>query len=572
MDGSGIISGLANIVSGNVSGAKQVPSAQNQTTSLQQFAADTILRGTVVSRGINKAVTIQTNQGNVTIQTDVFLKRGAEVALKIEQRASEAMARIISVNGQSLAKYLESGQAQGEQDTVATSSKLLNANKTSPTATPTTTATQELQGSTVGTTFRGVFLAPPQIPLAVASQLPPALAQALMQAGTGTSLQLNIQSIQVPSATGEGLQALAGSSAEPTPQSTASVSTTSPSSGYALSAAQKIAATTPHIQTALANQQATQTPLTGNETISTTPPHSPAAATSQTSISGTPQPSTILNATVINNTNPRELTLQSDLGSFKLFVTTSLPKGSVIQFMLHHVADVRTGQTLSVDSTTLRFNAMESIQSMTHYPPNELVPSPPHIVPRAGAQLSSEMVFLMAALKGGDMRKWLGDDNIKQLELQGKSSMLSRIQDEFSQLKSPPSEPRDGNWQHFMLPVASEKDVHATHFFVKGETHESEDGSTHDTDHFMVDLELTRMGRLQLDGLLQKHANYTQFDLIVRTERPWDDININDIRQIYMRAQEISGFSGGISFKTDIMPLPIDISEHPASNGRSIIA
>lgn len=654
----GFVTGLASILSSSISGAKGVPAAQNHTTNLQQFASNTILRGIVLSRGINSAVTIKTDQGNVTIQTDIPLKRGAEVALKIEQRMNENLARIISVNGQSLNKYLEGSQSQTTQDEIAASSPLLR-----PAATLAPTSSIDINtSSTDSALVRGVFLSKPTPSPAMLAQLPSQTQQSLANAHIGTSLQLTLVKIDVPSATG-GMQPLMSSfNPQAQPESTANtnalsgpvvptVNTASPASAYALSQTQKIVATNPQIQSAIVNQEAAQPTvvLTDNDgialpqktsqsgspstattnnvnTATATPPQStaptppvaqpsspvPAAndttpptqqpasplpaqtqaqtqvqAPAQTSVqpqvlpqpptptSSTPAQPLLLTAEVINNTNPRELTLHSDIGTFKLFVTTPLPKGSVIHFTLHHVADVRATPVMQGNAAlTVDFEAMETISSLMHYPPNELTPSPPHLVPRPGAQLSAEMLFIMAALKGGGLTKWLGEDNMRlvdTIQSRSRSGLLAKLGSEFAELKTIPADIRDGQWHSMLIPLAAEGSVQPLRFYIKGESHKSASGTSH-MDHFMVDLELTRLGAMQLDGLVQTHQRNIQFDLVVRTERDWEDKITAPIRDIFVRGQEITGFHGSISFKSALLPLPVDNNDQPPSNSNSIIA
>jgi hypothetical protein len=588
MDSLGGIIGLATILSSTIGSPTKVPLARNDTTTLQQFTDNEVVRGTVVAKGAQQAVTIKTPQGNITIQTDVFLKRGAEIAFRVEQHGGEPTARIISVDGISVGKYIEQSHGiaqQAGQDKVDTTSSLLRATESSYAK----TATAQISNAPANTSLpltRGVFIILPNATNIGQLSLTPPLMHTLSQATIGTSLQIHITNIQVPTADGSGLQPLTSNA------HTHNLSNSSTAGGYALTAAQKAIVAVPELQVQQANNEAAKsvlppmpngtaaqtqaptmaTPLglpiasEGQPTSAIAPPTAPAPNPANKTQSN------LLHGTVINNSQPRELTVQTDIGTIKLFVSTSLPKHSVVTFELINIANVRHTQQPQTEQTRTEFSALEDIAALTHTPPSAEQRIPPHIIPRTGAHLSTEMLFLMTALKGGNVRKWLGEDNIKQLDMLGKTSLMPQLIKDFNAMGTLPPEPRDNSWQHVTLPLLHDQQIHPVRLFAKGQEHESVDGNSRTTDHFLVDIDLTRLGRMQIDGLVQKQQRKVQFDAVIRTDATWDAQLQQDIRSIYERAQQISGFTGMLRFDTTIVPLPIDITPQPPSNGRSIIA
>jgi hypothetical protein len=605
----------------------------------------------VQSRGANNTITLRTEQGTLTLQTDVFLKRGTEIALKVEQRAHESLIRIISVGGQSLTKYLEGSANTEAQDAVARSSTLVSPPDIGESfATNTDIAVEE---PAINTLLRGVFLAKPELSAARAAALTSTLQTQLEQATTGTSLQVRVLFIQIPSSDGKGYIPLAAHAAMLPPPVTGTAPQTG---GYALTAAQRMVVE-PIMQTAQQNQQAATaslpliapntsptvpTPLSitpanvlGNlptppnaaqvsatgvlstgvlSTATSTNPALPPASTESTLIfaasphvpSSTPQlsanvpttaptqplpttqPHTLLpssastitssiTATVVQSA-ARELTVHSDLGTLKLFVTTPLPRGTLIAFELQQVTSVRgtaTGETLETD-----FKAFEALAALTHSLATANIPHTAHILPRAGAAMGAEMLFFLSALKGGDVRAWLGEDNITRLEaLKGggsgeKSDLLSRLNTEFSSLKTIPENMSDGQWRSVLIPIYAEGQVHHLQYFYKKQKHEDANSADRASDHFMVEVDLSRLGKIQLDGLVQKQGQRLQFDLIIRTERAWEENIRAGLRDIYQAAQAISGFSGLLTFRHGseaLMPHPIDNATISTSNTGSLI-
>ena len=64
---------------------------------------------------------------------------------------------------------------------------------------------------------------------------------------------------------------------------------------------------------------------------------------------------------------------------------------------------------------------------------------------------------------------------------------------------------------------------------------------------FIVDLDLSRLGRVQLDGLVYQKEKH--MDLIVRTENRLPDRMHEDIRNIFQEAVDVTGIKGGVSFQ-----------------------
>ena len=66
-------------------------------------------------------------------------------------------------------------------------------------------------------------------------------------------------------------------------------------------------------------------------------------------------------------------------------------------------------------------------------------------------------------------------------------------------------------------------------------------------DSFVIDVQLSRLGRLQLDGLIRDEGN--ALDLIVRSETHLANIIQNNIRTIFNGTTNISGIKGGVNFQ-----------------------
>ncbi len=544
MEGAGHIHGLASIVTGDkVSAAQQVSSTTLNNQFLQRFTAGTVLRGIVQSTSANNQVTINTAHGDITIHTDVFLKRGADITMRMQHQGGEPHVRIISVDGQPLPRYLHALQKQHSalpQDTIKSNSTLVQQSTATP-HTPDSTAPQQASGQTETIhlsydakhhpTLRGVFLGTPDMRSISEGVLPPDLRQAVIQAQAGTSLQIRITNITLPPpATSQQLMP---------PQAT--VTTATPS-----------AIPTTHLP--IAQPTTSLTPASTSASQFVNVPANPATLTNAANHIATAP--TVLEAVVVNASNPRELTLNSSLGHLKLFVADTMPKGTIITFTLEQVTDVRSQPTkqlvpppAALSSETL--DALRDIKPAafaTHPASSPTLFPPPSSVPQQGVMLGSEMLFLLMALKQGSIREWLGNAAMQQLDNTKPASWMQRATAEFTQLATLPQDMRDGQWHQATIPLYHDDQSQRVAFYFKQERHEKHRRARQDTDHFMVDITLSHLGRIQLDGLIQQRAASTQWDMAIRTQSSLPSDIRQGIMAIYAEAQHISGFSGGLRF------------------------
>jgi hypothetical protein len=89
------------------------------------------------------------------------------------------------------------------------------------------------------------------------------------------------------------------------------------------------------------------------------------------------------------------------------------------------------------------------------------------------------------------------------------------------------------------------------------------DGEDEEKTRFIVEVELSRLGDLQLDGLVREK----RLDLILRSRVPLPEFMRRDIMQIFHDANEITGYRGSIGFQSSIdwkaMPIEAPDADTP---------
>jgi len=170
------------------------------------------------------------------------------------------------------------------------------------------------------------------------------------------------------------------------------------------------------------------------------------------------------------------------------------------------------------------------------------------LIPRPGTSLGSQILFFIAALRGGDIRGWIGDAPIRALQ-RLRPELATKLRDNFGTIAKLSDDSSSAEWRAYPVPLLNGAEIDLIRFFVRRIPEDEENDET-DEEHgtrFVVDVELSRLGRLQLDGLI--HDKHKRFDLIVRTDERLPANVQNGIREIFSQTSEWTGTEGGVTFQ-----------------------
>ena len=174
------------------------------------------------------------------------------------------------------------------------------------------------------------------------------------------------------------------------------------------------------------------------------------------------------------------------------------------------------------------------------------------VMPQPDARLAASMVAFSGALRSGDVRSLLPDNSVRGLEKAGRKDVASRLKADLEGLAEEAGRPLgNGDWRLYTMPMLGGGAIEPIRLYVRkgsGDEGGGKGAGNQASDHrFVVDLNLTQMGRLQLDGLVRRQDKL--FDLIIRTDVPLDQDVRRDILGIFTNASELVGTKGTVSFQ-----------------------
>ena len=170
------------------------------------------------------------------------------------------------------------------------------------------------------------------------------------------------------------------------------------------------------------------------------------------------------------------------------------------------------------------------------------LPTPtPRMVPTA--------LFFLAALRMGAVESWLGNTLIDTLRQTGKSGLADKLTGDFAKLAAQAKETVGGEWRMIQMPMLHDEQLSQMQFFLRRQQDEGEKddaGGPKPSTRFILNLHLSRMGDLQLDGLMRQK----RFDLIFRSGEALPLDMRQDMMQGFAKGLAQANMQGSMSFQT----------------------
>jgi len=155
------------------------------------------------------------------------------------------------------------------------------------------------------------------------------------------------------------------------------------------------------------------------------------------------------------------------------------------------------------------------------------------------------MLFFLSALKGGDIKGLFGDTASRVIDKE-RPGLINRLGAEFQAMSRLADEPQSGDWRLALIPMWNGEKVEQIRYFWRG-AGGGEEGESEEETRFVLDLDLSNLGHLQVDGLVKAKRNH--LDLIIRTDQPLSPEMRTDISTIFETARETLGLGGQVAFQ-----------------------
>jgi len=251
-----------------------------------------------------------------------------------------------------------------------------------------------------------------------------------------------------------------------------------------------------------------------------------------------------LTATVVQSGGPTTL-VDSALGRLALDAQIDLAPGSPLT-LERLAAPVRAGTAAAPASPALGsgWPALDdALASLARTAPDLAAQLRTDLTPSTAPRLAAALLFFMGVLKGDT--NWPGDPMVLALTAAGRADLRARLAKDVGDLRQQAAESAHGDWRIFTLPMLDEAAVQPIRLYVRNQRDDGKGGGqSQQGSRFVLDLDLSRLGPLQLDGLVRG----PRFDLVLRSHEPLDPAMKAEIGSLFRAALDGSGLSGDVAF------------------------
>lgn len=504
--------------------------------------------------------------GRLTLHTTLPLPKGADLLLQLTgQQHDRALLRIATIDGTPLGQG-QPGMPRGGPVPPPASTPLPRPGAPLPQpaggglaapAVTVSTATRPVIGASLAATV--LHTAPPGAPDTAGSGTPQPFP-------AGARLTLQVTALQVPAQTG---QTATGphAAAPPAPQPTGS-----PVPGAPATPAPPAAPAPPPPGTPA--PQAAPTAAGGSA-----PPAAPAATPSPLSVTGL----------VAGNSDGGRPLLRTDGALLVLDTTAPLPRGARLTARV--VAQQPPASTpaaaaarlppLSLPAVTAggsSWPALTEAVDLLGQTGSQAAQALRRAIPAPDSRLMANAVAFAQAARSGDLRHWPGDRALRALNDAGPRgrALARRLGEDIREIAGRARE-GSGDWRVLHLPVATGATIDRIAMITRrsGGDPGGDDGGSGGRDgqdtRFLINLDLSRLGPMQVDGLYTGERKHLA--LIVRTETPLDAAVRHGILGILRETGEALGVEGSVTFQvTTRFEGPVDLPvNRPGGDGPGLL-
>lgn len=170
-------------------------------------------------------------------------------------------------------------------------------------------------------------------------------------------------------------------------------------------------------------------------------------------------------------------------------------------------------------------------------------------LPKPGAAgFTAPVLMMAAALRSGDLSAWIGEKGIDALKTARRADALARISGDVAAAGRRMDDPAaPGEWKSLSLPMLYGQEVGRIQLYYRSFTQGEDGGGQHGKKggtRFVMDLNLTRMGPLQIDGF----SVGSKLDVTLRSEQALSPGMREAMRARYREAVGGIGFTGELNF------------------------
>ena len=164
-----------------------------------------------------------------------------------------------------------------------------------------------------------------------------------------------------------------------------------------------------------------------------------------------------LDATVVGRALGGPIVLQAGGAELTLTTSNNLPAGTRLILQLLGIEAPQGDTSARLGLIGDRWEGLrEALAALQRGDPALARATVDSMVPTPGARMAPGMLFFLAAVLSGDLRRFLGEDAMRLLN-RSSGALLDRLSGEFGQMQRLATESAGQDWRLFLIPVMTEQ-------------------------------------------------------------------------------------------------------------------
>lgn len=307
----------------------------------------------------------------------------------------------------------------------------------------------------------------------------------------------------------------------------------------------------------------------------TAPSAAPASATAAaTPGAGLPA---ALSGVVISRSALGQPTLRTEAGFIALDVRAPLPNGTQVRFDVLSALPAEAVTPPALPGAASPWTTLDALMQTLSRAAPEAAAELAARLPQPGPQMLANLAAAVAAVRAGNAETWLGLQEVVRRaddrEAGRAGKLAARLADEVRDGAQAARRPA-GEWRAYALPFVVGGAVERIHMLVRRapDPEDAEEGAARrkrarrDDTRFLLDISLSRLGPMQIDGLVSTAAK--SLDVMIRTHAALPAPMPAELRGLFIETLGAVGYAGSLGFAvTPRFITPEDAGDAPGGPG-----
>jgi hypothetical protein len=261
-----------------------------------------------------------------------------------------------------------------------------------------------------------------------------------------------------------------------------------------------------------------------------------------------------VNATVIGHEADGANILHTPFATLKLYTPQPLPTGTTLVVQASHEeaapAAAAAPPATFIEEATRRWESLDDVMTFLKQTNNDVALEVQQRLPNVNHKLTSSLLFFIAAIKGGDMSEILGKRALRLLESSA-PTLLEKLKRDITTLRGNLIDSPLTHWSVAQLPMLFGQELQQVRLYIAKDPADEKPASTtaERGQRFVLEVGMSQLGTLQLDGFLRQADARKNFDLIVRSRHSLDTDITQGISSLFHTSMEVTGMRGQVLFQ-----------------------